>query len=111
MTKQFYFKIKSGKVNLWKSWGDFLMDPEIKEKVLDTLKQENIKQESSFVFEHETGWYAVGEEEYNGEKLQADENNLFNKMHFAVMKECFEKIDSIPPTPKYQWEMVYDLKV
>ena len=76
--------MKDEKEEVWKDWGKHLTDN--KEEVIETLKEENVNVEFSFIF-------SIGEEKYMaigmiGDDIKQSTERPLNIMHRAKIGEC-----------------------
>ncbi|MEK7552246.1 MAG: DUF6176 family protein [Patescibacteria group bacterium] len=84
------FKVKEGKLQVWKDWCK-LLSTEFKDEALKTIKEENLLLEGCLVFPVGKDFYVVGYtlENAGGVKPTNLDNNL-NKKHLEKRKECLE---------------------
>lgn len=92
-------KVKSGQVGQWRAWCEELKTSLISE-ALETLKDEQVFQEASFLFEINGEFYVLGF--MDGECLPADMTKEINIKHKKKKEECLEYVSKI--------ETLYNLK-
>jgi hypothetical protein len=85
------FKIKEGKIDIWKEWCNEL-NTSLRNDAIATLKEEGNVQEVFVVFELNGDFYTIGLAE--GQNLPAT-NKEINIKHKAISKECLEKIGKV----------------
>lgn len=86
------FKIKEGKLNVWKDWCK-LLSTEFKDEALKTLKEENLLLEGCLVFPVDKEFYVVGYTlENNGGVKPTNLTNDLNRKHLEKRKECLELV-------------------
>ena len=84
------FKVKEGKLNVWKDWCK-LLSTEFKDEALKTLKEENLLTEGCLVFLIGKEFYVAGYTlENNGGVKPTNLNNDLNRKHLEKRKECLE---------------------
>lgn len=93
------FKIKEGKLEIWKNWCHEL-NTSLRVEATETIKEEGNVQEVFVLFELNNEWYTIGLGE--GENLPASDKEI-NKKHRATAKECLKKIGRV--------SCLYNLKV
>ncbi len=93
-------KIKSGRVEQWRAWCEELKTSLLPE-TLDTLKDEQVFQEASFLFEVHGEFYVLGF--MDGKCLPADMAKEVNIKHKKMKEECLEYVSKI--------ESLYNLKL
>lgn len=83
------YKIRSGKLEVWKEWAKYL--EENKEVTIDTIREENLIFEGSFVFTIKGEFYAClyGKPGEGGMKKASLEREI-NVEHRKKINECFE---------------------
>jgi hypothetical protein len=93
MIESSIYKIKSGKVNIWKNWCKKL-STEYKNEALETLKEEHILEEVFVMFEIDGIFYTIGQVFSKGEtkSFPSDKSRSINKEHREKMDECLEKL-------------------
>jgi len=91
-------KIKEGKLETWKEWGNLLMT-KYKDEAIETLKEEGLIYECFCVFEIDGNHYTLAMIE--GEEEPTNMDRELNQKHRATKKKCLEKIGPV--------EKVYEL--
>jgi hypothetical protein len=94
------FKVKEGKLELWREWCAFLNQHT--EEVLETLGQERVSRESCLLFLLNDTYYVVGMSEWFATPVKSDDREL-NVKHRAMLTECLEPVD--------RCETLYDFKL
>ncbi|OGZ43841.1 MAG: hypothetical protein A3J55_00180 [Candidatus Ryanbacteria bacterium RIFCSPHIGHO2_02_FULL_45_17b] len=87
------WKIKSGKLEVWKAWCHELMTTRYEEALI-TISEENLVHEKCVIFEKEGENYVIythGTVEGKAKK-KANMDHAVNKKHFKIMKECLEYV-------------------
>ncbi len=100
MTKGVIFKVKSEHLERWRTWCEELMTS-LQGEALITLREEQILQEASFLFELSGKYYIFGF--VDGECLPGDMTKEINIKHKKIKEECLERISEA--------EVLYNLKV
>lgn len=88
MTK--YFKVKDGKLDLWRSWCS-LLSTTLKEQAIATLREENCLMERMVLLD---SGLILAEGEYSGEKKPADMTVPLNVVHRELFLECLDPAES-----------------
>lgn len=86
------FRIKEGKLEKWKEWGNLLMT-KYKEEAIETLQEEGLIYEGFCIFEVDGQYYTLGMVE--GEEKPTNMERELNIKHRAMKKECLEKMGSV----------------
>lgn len=90
MTKLHLRKIKNGKAQELLEWFEFLNEnPE----TIETLKEEQVNLEESFIFKIEGEWYCLYHMFSHTEILPSNKTNELNQQHKAKITSCLEKED------------------
>ena len=90
--KTYLFKIKEGKLEVWKAWCNLLMTTH-KEEAIETLKEEGLTYESSLIFSIDGKYYTLAMIE--GEEKPTNMERELNQKHRAMKKECLEGIETL----------------
>lgn len=93
MNKQhfFLFKIKEGKLNVWKEWCNELMHSR-KEEAIATFADENVKRETFVMFTTKEGNFVTGRNEYIEDLRKGSPDVQINIDHKIKMRECLEPL-------------------
>ena len=90
MHKIFVRKIKKGGKEKLEAWGKELMG-ERKEEALESLRQENVQQERTWIVEIQGEKYFIAYMESQDKNiLEMNKDMQINKDHVNVLKECLE---------------------
>jgi hypothetical protein len=92
MKKYSLYKVKPNKLEDWKVWC-VQLETEYKTVVLDTLKEENVKNEVCVLFEAAGEYFVLGT--VSGDDLKSsDKTRELNQLHIAKRQECLEKLSN-----------------
>jgi hypothetical protein len=92
MQKLVVFKVREGKLNLWRSWSAELMGG-LREEALDTLKEENAVAEFGALAEIGGAHYVIGYME-GEDMVPANMDREINRKHKAMREECLEYVSN-----------------
>ena len=100
MKKTYIFKVKPGKLGVWKAWAKELGGT-LRMEALGTLKEERVVEEACLYFNIEGVDYVVGF--MDGEMLPANMDREINQKHKRMKDECLERVAV--------GEVLYSLKI
>lgn len=83
------YKVKKGKEEEWKNWGERLMSYWLNEAV-DSLKEENIFAEFFYMFTIGDTTYTLGGDIPLGERNTPNIDRALNHLHKEKKRECLE---------------------